>query len=370
MLSASSARSQEIEQTTGLFRKPWSGHAQPHCPTPAPFYMEPSPKKDGEPKKMIEPKLEERPPILEAFEPEQSIAALAGERAAVAERGGGAYIDLAVPITQFRLRVDSAFNNNRPDRAEFFYPKCGCLRIAALQGQPGGDINAAGPPMMEPFVDYQEIRPYFEYAPSDRWSVFLEVPYRMINPDVNSNQEGIGDIMAGFKYAFIAQQERYVTFQMSTWAPTGLGMNGLGNNHVSVEPAVLFYQTLSDRLTLQAEVRDWIAVSGSDYAGNILRYGAGLTYLANDPCSNVRIYPVGEVVGWNVLTGKESTAAGATLQSDATIVNGKLGVRFGFGQPDGPGIFGRSDLYIGYARALTGAVWYKDMYRLEYRMRF
>ena len=30
----------------------------------------------------------------------------------------------------------------------------------------------------------------------------------------------------------------------------------------------------------------------------------------------------------------------------------------------------RSDLYIGYGRALTGAVWYKDLLRLEYRYFF
>src|SRR5262245_4372585 len=371
--AAGTARSQDLEQTGGAFRRSWPAPAQQYCPAPLAPYMEPIPvpKKEGEPKKEgVPPKEEVRPPVLEAFEPERSVAALAGEQAAIAERAGGAYLDSAVPITQFRLRVDSAYNNNRPDRAEFFYPKCGCFRVAALQRQPGGDINAAGPPLSETFVDHQEIRPYFEFAPSDRWSVFIEVPYRWINPDINSNQDGIGDIMAGFKYAFIAEQNRFVSFQLATYAPTGLGMNGLGTNHVSIEPALLYYQTLSDRLTLQAEVRDWIAIGGSDYAGNVLRYGLGLTWLANDPCSNVRVYPVGEVVAWNVLTGKESTAAAVTLDSDATIVNGKLGVRFGFGQPDGPGIFGRSDLYIGYARALTGAVWYKDMYRLEYRMRF
>src|SRR5207248_6321693 len=40
------------------------------------------------------------------------------------------YIDSAVPRTQFRLRYDSAYDNNRPDRAAFFYPKCGCFQDA------------------------------------------------------------------------------------------------------------------------------------------------------------------------------------------------------------------------------------------------
>ena len=29
-----------------------------------------------------------------------------------------------------------------------------------------------------------------------------------------------------------------------------------------------------------------------------------------------------------------------------------------------------NDLYVGYGRALTGPVWYKDIFRLEYRLGF
>ena len=39
------------------------------------------------------------------------------------------YVDFAVPITQFRLRFDAAYDDNRPDRAEFFYGKCGCFAM-------------------------------------------------------------------------------------------------------------------------------------------------------------------------------------------------------------------------------------------------
>ena len=30
----------------------------------------------------------------------------------------------------------------------------------------------------------------------------------------------------------------------------------------------------------------------------------------------------------------------------------------------------QSDLYVGYGRALTGEVWYKDIVRVELRMRY
>ena len=53
-----------------------------------------------------------------------------------------------------------------------------------------------------------------------------------------------------------------------------------------------------------------------------------------------------------------------------TIVNAKIGVRLGFGPLVGPANLSRSDLYIGYGRALTGDVWYKDILRVEYAWRF
>ena len=37
------------------------------------------------------------------------------------------YIDDAIVQTRLRLRFDAAYDNNRPDRAEFFYAKCGCF---------------------------------------------------------------------------------------------------------------------------------------------------------------------------------------------------------------------------------------------------
>ncbi|MCI0699505.1 MAG: hypothetical protein L0241_00270, partial [Planctomycetia bacterium] len=89
------------------------------------------------------------------------------------------------------------------------------------------------------------------------------------------------------------------------------------------------------------------------------------------------VAPVAELVGWTVLSGKElSQFRNIPLSSSGTtIVNAKLGVRVGFGQlsncsPYASPYLTRSDLYVGYGRALTGAVWYEDLLRVEYRMFF
>ena len=85
----------------------------------------------------------------------------------------------------------------------------------------------------------------------------------------------------------------------------------------------------------------------------------------------VRIAPVIECVGWTVLNGKESTENGTILDASGdTIVNAKVGVRFGFGEIREPGALSPVDFYIGYGRALTGEVWYKDIIRLEMRGNF
>jgi hypothetical protein len=280
------------------------------------------------------------------------------------------YIDSAIPITQLRLRYDDAYRDNRPDRAEFFYPKCGCF-ATLRQGNPLRDTRAPGPPLTESRVDFQELNTTLEYAPVDRFSAFAEIPVRWINPEQNANASGIGDINFGAKYAFLMDPCRVATVQLRTFTPSGDGFKGLGTEHWSLEPALLYYRKLSQWLVLEGELRDFIPLgSRDDFAGNVLRYGVGLSYQAFRG-SRVRVAPVAEVVGWTVLSGKESDEVGTVQQAHGdTIVNVKLGARIGFGDLDAPGVRNQSDLYIGYGRALTGDVWYKDIVRVELRLRF
>lgn len=295
-----------------------------------------------------------------AFAPESSsIARGAGEFAPTSD---GGYIDAAIPMSQFRLRFDAAYDNNRPDRAEFFYAKCGCFN--ALDPR----VRAPGPRQLESRVDYQEIRAYAEAALSDRFSAFLEVPVRFINPEQNPNETGFGDINFGVKYALIADPNHWLTFQFRTYVPTGDAERGMGTENTELEPGILWQMNPSDKMQVFAEVRDWIPIDGTDFAGNVLRYGIGASYRVIDGPS-LRVAPVAELVGWTVLGGKQLAAArvgpnavAATYDAEGdTIVNAKIGARIGFGN---------SDLYVGYGRALTGEVWYKDIIRVEYRLRF
>lgn len=263
----------------------------------------------------------------------------------------GGYIDSAIIRSQIRLRYDAAYDNNRPDRAEFFYAKCGC--------NPGG----RGPIKPETRVDYQDINAYIEIAASNWLSGFVEVPVRFLNPDMNDNTAGLSDITAGLRVGLIANSSQAYTFQLRAFAPTGDDDRGLGTGHASLEPAFLVFQKLTDRLYVEGELRDWIPIGGTDFAGNVIRYGIGTAYNVA-PCPERQfIAPVLEFVGWSVLGGKQTVFPPGIIEgaSGDTIVNAKLGIR--------AGTFTNS-IYVGYGRALTGDVWYKDLFRIEYRRAF
>jgi hypothetical protein len=171
---------------------------------------------------------------------------------------------------------------------------------------------------------------------------------------------------AGFKYAFLFRDSGVATFQFRTYIPTGDASRGLGNHHVSLEPALLFYKPLTDRLGLEGELRYWVPIDGTDFAGDLFRYGIGVHYDVWKHC-RLTLSPVTEFVGWTVLSGKESavTPSGKVLVEDAagdTIVNAKLGLRLR--------LENYGDFYAGYGRSLTGDRWYENIWRVEFRLFF
>ena len=297
------------------------------------------------------------------------------------------YIDNPIVQSQVRIRFEAAFSDKFPDRDEFFYAKCGCYRGAGL------DPNAPGPPpgsgvVIPSALNFQQLYFYGEFAPVRRFSLFTEVPIRWIQaqgllvgpPNSFPSEGGLSDVMAGFKFAAIATDKTYLTFQFRSYFPSGDASKGLGTNHYSIEPELLLYQRLTDRLTLEGQVGDWHPIGGSagvvpssgalappgseGFAGDIFIYGIGPSYQLYRG-ERVRISPVLELVGWTVLSGFEThvTASGVASEVGGTnIVNMKLGIRTNVGS--------HNSFYIGYGQALTSANWYEQIMRAEYRYSF
>lgn len=294
------------------------------------------------------------------------------------------YIDNAIVGSELRFRFDAGFHTEFPDRAEFFYAKCGCYQALAGSGLPAYDPNAPGPkPGVATDLNYQEIYAYGEYAPNSRISFFGELPVRWLQPksfvpDTGrfSNQSGLADIRAGFKLAMYASDDSYVTFQFRAFAPTGDASQGLGTDHPTIEPSVLYYQKLGSRAALESEFSFWHPISGSagvastsnsnpdSFAGNVLFYGVGPSYELYNK-GRTRFAPVVELAGWHVLGGFQTVWVAANRIGDevagTNIVNLKMGGRLSVG---------RSSIYAGYGRGLTNDVWYKDLFRAEYRYSF
>lgn len=258
------------------------------------------------------------------------------------------YMDSAVITDQVRFRYDFASDITSGSRAEFFYTR------------PGSGPNAL--PVAETDIRFQDISFVLERAFSERFSAILELPVRFLDPVQNESAQGLGDMNVAFKYALIEDITLW-TAQFRVYIPTGEADRGLGNHHVSLEPAILFNRPLENGCNLDGELRCWTAVGGDELAGTVMRYGLGLNKPFY-PQDNLIVRPVAEFVGWTVLAGKEivpneGMPVSPTDAAGVTIVNAKLGVR----------IDTRSgwDLYLGYGRVLTDATWYENVARAELR---
>jgi len=296
------------------------------------------------------------------------------------------YIDNAIVGNEVRVRFNAAFNDQFPDRAEFIYGKCGCYRNPMLPPPPGPfDPNAPGPgPGIPNNVNFQTLSFMAEYAPIRRFSVFAELPIRWLQPSgvvppggatpAFSNGAGISDITLGLKYAMLVTEHNYLTAQLTTYFPSGNALHGLGTNHYSLEPALLYHGTVSDRFTVEGEIGGWLPTGGSagdpttgsqGFAGNIFFYGIGPSYTLVDG-DKFRLAPVVELIGWSVTGGQQTeitSTGGPTFSASGTnIVNIKLGARMAFRQ--------HNSVYIGYGRPLTSSDWYNDILRVEYRYSF
>ncbi len=295
----------------------------------------------------------------------------------------GGYIDNPIVGTWFRARYDVAVNNPHPDLAEFFYAKYGLAGGPGVVPPPGFNESPTS-------ANFQVGSFYLELLVAQRLSVFAELAIQRTDiffPDRNNTgavavikNGGLGDTIAGFKYAMYTDECQYLTFQFKTYAPTGDSHRGLGTHHTSLEPGLLYLRQITDRTYFQGELRYWIPIDGTDFAGNILRYGAGVgydiipSYRDTGPFNpyvstrGLRVTAVTELVGWSVFNGQFTPPAqvgqpiaGVPIPDGFTVVNVKPGFRF---------TNNLGSVYAGAGIAITGDRWYSDLFRLEYRRMF
>ncbi len=139
------------------------------------------------------------------------------------------YLDSAIIGSQIRVRFDDAFHSLIPDRAEFFYAKCGCYEDLPAN-DPREEARAGTTPGPGPGnatnLNFQQLYLNVEYAANYRFSLFSEVPMRAIEyrlygsfPAPSGQQKftnliGLSDVSAGVKLAAVASPDRYLTLQL------------------------------------------------------------------------------------------------------------------------------------------------------------
>lgn len=287
------------------------------------------------------------------------------------------YVDDSTISSKFRVRYDSGFGMDTPDRAEFFYAKCGCYR-GLPASHPGYDPDAPGPgPGVVSNLNFSQLYLLGEYAPTGKFSVFAQLPFRFLRPDTFvpgtgtfGNQSGISDLQFGAKGSLWSSSTRQVTAMLKIGTPTGDAGKGLGTDHATIEPSLLYAERPTDRFAIEAEFGDVIPTSGSagvptsssdKFSSSVIYYGIGPSYEVYRSAS-VRVAPVVELVGWHVLGGFQTPAGSDSAAGGWDIVNLKFGTRVMFND--------RGSIYVGYGHALTSNDWYKNILRLEYRMTF
>ena len=288
------------------------------------------------------------------------------------------YIDDALTQSNLRVRFDTAGGNTAPDRAEFFYAKCGCY-AGLPAAHPGFDAEAPGPgPGAADDLNFQQLYLEGEFEVTPQVSLLGQVPLRWLQPQsfiagtgpAFDDQGGLGDIRVGAKLAFVDTPNAVASVKVQFYFPTGSAAKGLGTDHTSWEPAVLFWNELSPLVTLESQLGVWLPIGGANpvptnadghFAGRVFYYGIGPSFTLYD-AGRTRVAPVVELVGWHVMGGNLTPTDLTNFDASGTnIVNLKFGVRLGVGN---------GSFYGGYGKALTDAVWYNDIVRFEYRYSF
>ena len=102
-----------------------------------------------------------------------------------------------------------------------------------------------------------------------------------------------------------------ITLQVMAFMPTGESEKGLGTNHWSIDPSILYSTDLGDHATIEAEFGSVLPTDGSagvptsspdKFAGKVIHYGVGPSFdvYSND---HARVAAVVELVGWHIVDG-------------------------------------------------------------------
>ena len=256
-------------------------------------------------------------------------------------------VELTQPFNNIRLRMDSAFGMQTPDRAEYFWAKIG-----------------TGPKLPERSVNYQDLRLVSETG-GRKFSVTTSLPLRLIEPSVNPNGSGLSNISIAPKFLLVDGQNWQVSQIFRTYLPTGSESRGTSNGHVSLEPGLLLRYKWNDRMYFHGQVKYWIPIGGdSNFQGSVLNHSYAVSRVLYDSDA-LAVIPTLELGAWSVLDGSKTLSNGTVVPVHGdTFFQFQPGARFVLGPAGDLGLF---ELGIGAGFNIGPPGWYDALARVELR---
>lgn len=255
------------------------------------------------------------------------------------------FVDHARPTTMTRIRWDRGVNLTDPDRAEYFWAQ----------------IGGPGPANPERRVDYNELHLYQEVG-VDKFSMFIDMPFRSFDSANNGGHGGIGDLQIGTKSLLLDSDLVQFTFQFVTSIPTAGPGGGVGTGHVALDPSLVTAVKLRENTYWQGQLGYWFGVGNSN--GSILHYHSSINQVLWQSTNNVLVGTF-EGVGYSFMSGNVTSA---TLPrrvlpgNDVTYFTLGPGIRWC--------ICNKVDIGFGMQFAVTDRHFAEQLYRTEIRLRF
>jgi hypothetical protein len=261
------------------------------------------------------------------------------------------FVPTVRPNTYTRIRWDYGNNLTSPDRAQYFWKT----------------IGSGGPTKAENALYYHDLSVYNEFG-TDKFSAFVELPYRSVHPDDNVAHGSFADMSFGSKAVVIDSELVLTTFQFKTTVPTGNPTAGTGTGHVSLEPSMLYAVKLAEDTYWQGQLGWWIPLGTSGNSGGVIEYNNSLNCVLWRPLHDTLLIGTIESTGYTFTAGQVTSpfvdANGKVVQRSAQTTYFNLGPGFRWS------VCNRAEFGFGVQFALTKEHFADQLYRTEIRFRY
>ena len=219
---------------------------------------------------------------------------------------------LTSPYMGFRVRSDRGMN--APDRLEYLWGKAG------------------SGPAPESRVDLIDTI-YRTEMGNEKAGFISEMRMRSVDPTINGNTVGFGDMLVGGKLLVYESMCTKVSTIFLTHLNTGPERKGLGRGHVALEPGVLAMRKWNDRTYLFGEWKYHVPLGASPgFSGDVFKTGWGIATIWHDT-DRYAMIPTFELQTHSFLFGGRTLPNGTVVRVDGTTaVDLYPGVRWTFNE--------------------------------------